>query len=448
LAINMREVLYRPVRRAWWALQGSPACQIASLLDESQWWPRRRLEEFRDEKFRRLIEHCYHHVPYYRGIMDERDLRPTDIQSAEDLPKLPVLTKEIVRANWQKLRADNIADTDTFVATTGGSTGEPMRTVKAIQSEVWANICFERGKSWGGLTPGRKHIVLKGGSLGDSGKSWRRKMITRFSGRIDLLAYDLRQDNVHEYIKVIRGSRSQFIVGYASNIYHLARMLLERKDKLDLRAVFTTAECLLPSWTRAIRQAMNCKVYSYYGCGECNSLGYQCQEGDAYHISEEHAFLEIEYETGRSDRPKRGQALITDLDNYAMPLLRYENGDYLTTDDKPCACGRSLRLISKLEGRTYEFLLSKSRGLVSAGICDVILGNITSIAEFQVRQDGQDHIRVLVVPCQELTKEDRAYIRESFRYYLGETMDVEIELVSAIARTKAEKLQTAVNELL
>jgi phenylacetate-coenzyme A ligase PaaK-like adenylate-forming protein len=443
----MQSGLYRLLRHGWWALKQYPAYEIANLLNESQWWPRQRLEEFRDEKVTRLIEHCYHHVPYYRRLFDELRLKPNDITSASDLSKLPVLSKNTVRAKWGDLRADNIGDKHIFVAATGGSTGEPIRIVKRAKTEAWASMCFERGISWGGLRPETGRIVLTGGSVGISPKSRRQQIANRLSGQIKLLAYDLTEHNVYEYIEVIRRSGVRFIIGYANNIYHLSRMLLERGEKLNLRAVFTTAERLLPSWARTIREAMNCKLYSYYGCGESNSLGYQCQEGDAYHISEEHVVLEAGSEAGKTKSQKSGSLLITDLDNYAMPLVRYENGDYLTLEDQPCNCGRSLRLISKLEGRTYEFLFSTSRELVSAGICDVILGNVAAIAEFQVRQDEFDHIRVLVVACRDLTDQDNAFIQKSFHYYLGESMKVEIELVKEIARTKAQKLQTAINEL-
>lgn len=445
---NMRAVLYPLLLRAWWASTGYPAHRVACLLRESQWWPRRQLEEFRDEKLRRLIEHCYLHVPYYHRMMDERGLKPKDIQSATDLCKLPVLTKEIMRTNWNKLKAQNINYKNTVLVETGGSTGEPMKVLKSVEGGAWPDMCFQRGISWGGLEPGMKYVSLMGGSLGGSKKTWREKMRRRFAGQIALLAYDLRQDNVSEYVDVIRHSRSEFIVGYASVLCYLARMLSEHGDTLNLKAAFTTSESLLPSWANSIRQAMNCKVYDYYGCGECNSLGFQCQEGNTYHISEEHVVLEVESETGQANFAGTGQLLISDLDNYAMPLLRYRNGDYLTIGEGSCPCGRSLRLISKLEGRTSGFLLSATGQLVSGGICDFIMANVHSIDEFQVRQDALGHIRVLLVPRQKVTEADFIYIRNTFRYYLGETVDVETKLVASIPRTAAQKLQTAVNEIL
>jgi phenylacetate-CoA ligase len=131
-----------------------------------------------------------------------------------------------------------------------------------------------------------------------------------------------------------------------------------------------------------------------------------------------------------------------------MPLLRYQNGDYVTIDDTQCSCRRSLRLISKLEGRNYEFLLTTSNERISSGICDVILGNVGSVGEFQVRQDALDHIRILLVPCRSVGDDEKDFIRRSFRHYLGETAEIEIQIVDEIPRTRAQKLRTAINEML
>jgi len=444
----MRQSLYLSFRHTWWALKRYPAYRIASLLEDSQWWSRKKLEAFRDNKLACLVEHCYHHVPYYRRVMQERDLKPQDIQSAADLGKLPLLTKDIVRTHCRDLRATNVADTEVIIASTGGTTGEPMRIAKAPRDAAWANMCFERGLSWGGLAPGGNRVHLTGGSIGAVKRTRQQTASDWLSGRLHLLAYDLGEKTLYEYTTAIRRSGVQFIVGYASNIYLLARLLHERGESLNLRAVFTTAELLLPKWAATIKKVLNCSVYSYYGCGESNSLGYQCHEGDAYHIPEEHVILEAKSDDSETGLPGRGRVLITDLDNTAMPLLRYQNGDYVTLNDTPCSCGRSLRLISKLEGRTYEFLLSTSGELVSAGICDVILGNVGSVREFQVRQDAAGHVRVIVVPSKKLTDEEKTYIRQSFQFYLGEAFNVDIENVNRIPRTNAQKLQTAINELL
>lgn len=444
----MQNLPYLLLRQAWWTLKDYPAQSVARLLAESQWWPREPLEDFRDEKIRKLIRHCYENVPYYRQIMDERGLHPGSIQSEKDLSKLPVLTKSDVRRNWAQLRAKNIADNQITIASTAGSTGEQVQIAKHPKANCWATMSYERGLSWVGLMPGMKRVVLMGGTLGSYKDSWLTTISHKFSGRIHLPALDLGPANAHEYANVIRKSKAQFLIGYASSIYDFARLLLERGEKLQLEGVFTTSERLYPEWAEVIRNGMQCKVYQYYGCGECNSVGFQCQQGATYHITEEHVIVEVQSDSGLTSLSGTGEALISDLDNYAMPLLRYQNGDYLTTGDGPCSCGRSLRLISRLEGRIREFLLKPTGERVSGAISTVLMRHVAAVREFQVRQESLDRIRVLVVPAKELTQADHAYIRDSFRYYLGNQLEIEIQQVEKIARTKAQKLQVVVNEML
>ena len=401
----MRRRAYLLARGAWWGLKRYPAYRIGCLLDESQWWPKEKIEAFRDEKLRRLIRHCYEHVPYYRRIMDERRLLPRDIESAKDLWKLPVLTKSLVRSNWDDLRATNIPDDAISVTATGGTTGEPMKIAKHSETEAWANMSLERGLAWGGLQPGASYARLTGGSLWGGGKTWRQRISDTLMGRLSLPAFDLGRENVLQYAAVIRQYKVPFLVGYATTIYDFARLLLEFKESLKLQAVFTTASHLYPEWAEIIRKAMDCKVYSYYGCGECNSMGYQCEEGRAYHTPEEHVILEIESDSGESSLQGEGEVLLTDLDNDAMPLLRYRNGDYLTLSDQQCSCGRELLLISNLEGRIHDFLYNINGKRVASGIGTFTMHYIEGIDEFQVRQDRLDHILVLIVAKNMLTED-------------------------------------------
>jgi phenylacetate-CoA ligase len=443
----VRRAAYLLSRRAWWALKGYSAYRIGCLLDESQWWPRETLQEFRDEKLRRLISHCYLHVPYYGRIMRERGLLPKDIQSARDLEKLPVLTKSLVRANWQDLRATNVPDTAISIAATGGTTGEPMKIAKHLGTEAWANMSFERGLAWGGRRPGDRYVVLTGGSLWGSHQTWWRKIIGPFTGKIGMPALDLGRANILQYAEVVRTYKVAFLVGYATTIYDFARLLLERKETLKLEAVFTTASHLYPEWADTIRQAMGSKVYSFYGCGESNSMGFQCNEGQTYHIPEEHVILEVESDSGQRSLYGTGGVLLTDLDNDAMPLLRYQNGDYLTLSSHECNCGRSLMMIFNLEGRIHDFLYNTDGQRVASGISTVTMRYVDGVDEFQVRQDRLNHMVILIVARKPLQDETFAYIKKSFRHYLGDQMDVEIQLVDNIPRTKAQKRRIIINEM-
>jgi len=443
----MQSSLFLALRRAKWSFTGYDAHRISKLLEESQWWSRSKLEDFRDEKLKNLIHHCYQNVPYYRRTMDKLGLLPNSIQSAKDLQKLPVLTKTEVRANWQDMQARNICENETSLTKTGGTTGEPMQIVKDIKNTAWASMAFERGMSWAGLTPTVKCVQLTGGSLWAKDKDWWHILRNKFSGKINLPAFDLGRHNFLEYASVIRKSQVRYMLGYSTSVYHLSRLLLEKGESLELDAVFTTATQLYPEWAEVIRKAMNCSVFSYYGCGECNSMGYQCKEGEEYHIPEEHVVLEVESDTGETKLAGSGEAILTDLDNYAMPLLRYRNGDLLTLGNPGCSCGRSLGIISKLDGRKYEFFFSMTGNKVSAGFVTHIMRNLEGIDEFQFRQKTQNQVCVLLVSQKNLSQKDESYIQHSVQHYLGKDFKVAINRVENIPRSKAQKLQMVVNEM-
>jgi phenylacetate-CoA ligase len=444
----MQNLPYLTLRQIWWALTDYPARSVTQFLADSQWWSRQKLEAYQDLKLQQLIQHCYENVPYYQQLMDERSLRPRDFQSVVDLHKLPILTKSDLRKNWHKLRAKNIPDKDVSINVTGGSTGEPLKIAKQISASCWETMATERGFSWAGLMPGMRRIILMGGTLGGFKDSWQTPLKNMLSGIITLPAYDLGEHNIDEYADAVRKSRAHFLIGYPSSVYDLARRLLERGNTLPLRGVLTSAERLYPEWSEVVREAMKCEVYQYYGCAECNSMAYQCQEGESYHITEEHVILEVRTESGSICSSGSGEVVLTNLDNQAMPLLRYLNGDYVTIDDDLCSCGRSLKLISQLEGRSRDFLFRSNGDRVSGGISTYVMRHVDAVSEFQVRQESLTRIRVLVVPAKELCSTDRTYIRDAFRHYLGDGIDIAIDEVQAIARTKARKRQIVVNEML
>ena len=158
--------LYSIVRSARWFVTNYPADKYARLLERSEHWSREQMEDYRNNKLRKLIAHCYENVPYYRNVMEERQMRPEEIRCAEDLEKLPVLTKDIVRNHTNQLLAKNVSDMTTTWTKTGGTTGEPMRICKNRECAAWSSMCIERGLGWGGKTIDEPMIRLFGGALG------------------------------------------------------------------------------------------------------------------------------------------------------------------------------------------------------------------------------------------------------------------------------------------
>jgi len=448
----MPRMKYTLAKRIYWYLRRYPAQPVLDFLEESQWWPRERLEALRNNKLRALIEHCYAHVPYYRKVMDARRLKPGDFTSVRDLTKLPVLTKDLVRQNLSKLWADNIPAHKTHEARTGGTTGEPMRIRRWPPDVAWQTQCYARELSWGGLGVNQPRISLFGGSLGQPEPQTLRGRLAKFSKRKNLFlpAFELGPHNVADYAKKIQASPARHLLGYASAVYLLAFLTEEAGLSLHLDTVYPTAELLPDAWRNKITAVFSCKVLPYYGCGEVNSLGYQCGEGEGYHRPDEHAIMEALSEDGTTSFEGSGAFLVTDLDNHAMPILRYKNGDAGVLGDAPCPCGRTLGRILELHGRVNDMLLTTENIPISGVIATYALQRwVRGVKFFQFVQDRPGQIRVRIVPTSEYHRDvEEKRLREILRKHLGESAEITFEYPEDIERTPAGKARFVINHWL
>ena len=442
---------YRLAARVLWRLTGYPAQEVLGVLEHSQWWPPGKLVEFRNDKFRRLIRHCYDQVPYYRGVMERLGLGPGDFRELRDLPKLPVLTKDLFRANQESLQARSIPQSRTNASRTGGTTGEPIVVRRTRNDAVWQNQCYARGLSWGGLAPHMQRISLFGGSLGQRAQqSWPKKLWHRFADTSILLpAFQLSGHNVNDYLDRIEASGCRHLIGYASAVYMLAVLSEQVARRLGLETVFPTAEQMPEAWKAKVNCILGGQALCYYGCGEVNSLGYQCRQGEAYHRCDEHAVLEVMNGDGSASFEGEGPLLISDLDSYAMPILRYANGDCGALSDTPCACGRSGGLITRLGGRVNDFLVTRAGERISGAIAPHTFRHVRGAVFYQYVQDRPGSVTVRVVTNEQYQQElEERRIRGILRDTLGADTEVLFEYPPDIERTPAGKARFVINNYL
>jgi phenylacetate-CoA ligase len=442
------EMTFPLSRRLYWRAKGIPNQPVLDGLMESQWWSPGRLAELRDAKLRVMIRHAWEHVPYYRRVMDERGLRPLDFRGQADLSKLPLLTKDLIREHAADLVAVNVPEAETKESRTGGSTGAPVHTRRWLKDLAWHQGSYWRGLSWGGLGVAAPRVHLFGGSLGRAVSMSLRRRVGDWLDRDNLFlpAFELGRHNVSDYARQIRDGGHEILTGYASAVYMLALLVREAGEELRLRTVFTTAESLQPSWRDAIEEVLGADVREYYGCGEVNSLGYQCGASPGYHRCDEHAIMEVLAEDGACAFEGEGAFVLTDLDNHAMPVLRYQNGDAGVLSDEPCACGRGLGRILRVDGRVSDFLITTRGDRISGSIAAHAFRHMDGVRFYQFVQDepGQLEVRIVAGPGY-----DRAAREADFRRVFGEHLGADARLTIAypedIERTKAGKARFVIN---
>jgi phenylacetate-CoA ligase len=445
---SLRATLYRLHWEARSLASGFGLLGALRVLEESQWWGRRRLDALRDEKLARLVAHAYAQSPHYRRMMDDHGVRPADVRGLVDLPKLPVLTREVLRAHADALRFRDASRVE--VGATGGTTGSPVRLVRDRAGSVWQRGCYWRGLGWGGLRLGEPFVQLFGGTLGisrprrlDRARSW-------FSGKHFLPAFELGPGNAGAYLEAMRASGARHLIGYTSAVYLLASHAERSGAPIGLAAVFPTAEPLLEGWRATIRTAFMVEPLPYYGCGEIQSLGYSCPGAEApvYHTCDEHAVIEVEVPGGGPALTGEGPFLVTDLDNHAMPMLRYRNGDAGALEGPGCRCGRSLGRITRIDGRVNDVLYTTGGVAISGAIGPHAFKMVEGVEQFQIvqRRPGQVAIHIVRLPSYAAAAEEPR-IDRIFRQHLGSDAEIEIRYVDSIPRTAAGKVRFIINEV-
>lgn len=412
---------------------GYPLGKAAKLLRDSQKWTAEEMRIYQQRSLSALMHHCYDHVPYYRDLMRARSVRPEDFRSIDDLARLPYLTRDIVREQGSRLRADNYPDTICQFRRSGGTTGEPIKVAVDDRGRAFEVAAYLRGFEWMQYQLGNPMVRLFGGSLGLKAEPKVKDKIREWLLNCRFLpAFELNQENVNLYVDTIRQAQGGVLVGYASAMMNLVEyMSRSGLQGSPLKSVICTADHLPDEWRARISKVLDAPVFGYYGCGEVNSIAYECSGVDGYIVSEECVVLEVAVsdDSTRFQGQGRGAACVTALFNYAMPLIRYLNGDALELDRSQCGDGR-LR-IAKLEGRVADRLVATDGHMVSGALPPhLVFKSGVPVWKYQVVQVERDKIafHYLMSDGNAFTPLMRDTLATVFRKYLGEDMEISFVL--------------------
>jgi len=422
-------------------LLGTNLLKYSRELEKTQWWPPEQLRELQNEKLRALIKHAYENVPYYHRVFKERGLTDKDIRAIEDLPKLPILTKDDIRQNFRELMANDFKGRKPFLNATSGSTGEPLKYYITMDtaSITWAGMF--RGWGWAGYKLGDRRATLGGSSLvPDKPPTFVERARRMGERNLPLSAAGMNENKMALYARKLEKYKPKFIYGYPSAIYTFADYLMrEGINNIRPQAIFTTAEMLLPHHRRIIEERFRCPVFDQYGCYDGGAQALECHAHQGLHISAEKAVTEFVDGNRTPVAPgNMGEILATDLHNYAMPFIRYAVGDMGTLSSKPCPCGRGLPVMKSIEGRTTDQLVF-SNGVVLSGPALTLVFKDCAIKQYQVIQEAKDGLLIKVVKGEGYTDRDTNHFLGIIKSHAGEGISIETEFVDEILPAKAGK---------
>jgi phenylacetate-CoA ligase len=435
----------RVYRRLLWPswerlVRGRTTPQHLQFLETMQWRSPEVIERYQLHALRALLTHAGERIPYWRETFGRLRFDPRDVRRREDLAALPVLTRDVVRERYVDL-VDPIDGRLNLKKGTSGSTGAPLKFEYCRSSESWRQAVRIRGYSWSGYRPGLPVFYYWGlASERLTGMAGMKVRLDRMSKR-EVFVNSICQDEPSRWsaLERLRRMRPAAIVCFSQSCAQFARWILDKglRDWDDI-PVLCGAEAVLPADRAALSRAFGPHVFETYGSRETMLIATECEVHAGLHLSEENLLVEI----ARNGRPaplgETADVLVTDLHNYGMPFIRYQNGDIArmmapapaahgagadagasadagagagagasagagagagADSGVRCGCGRGLRKLERVEGRRADTLRDREGNPIPGIVFHVLFADahLEVVRQFQAVQRAAGDVVLRVV---------------------------------------------------
>ncbi|HMK67700.1 MAG TPA: AMP-binding protein, partial [Stellaceae bacterium] len=329
---------------------------LASLVEglmASQWQPLPRLEAHQRERLHRLAEYAARHSALIRQRLTEAALTPAEMATPEGLTRMPLLRRRDLQLAAAQLYCAEVPPEHGPVhdLRTSGSTGEPVTVRRTVLTDLHWNALTMRDHLW--------HEIEFGGRFSAVRPTMTKHMRLPNWGPPTSLLF---RTGAAEAIPVSAETRQQaewllefspqVLLSFPSVAEAIAGHLREGGRRLpELRRVKSIGETLSPRLREAIATGLGAPVVDIYSSHEVGIIAVQCPQSSLYHVMAENLIVEVlNAEGGPCAEGEAGRIAITDLHNYATPILRYEIGDWAEPGG-PCPCGRGLPTLRRILGR-------------------------------------------------------------------------------------------------
>lgn len=411
-----------------------------NFFTNTQWWESEKIKEFQIKKLKDILEIAYTKVPYYKKLFWDYGLSPRDFNSIKDLEKLPIITKEAIKKNFNSFINKDLKNVNFMERTTSGSTGAKFHFF--IPKELYFNINYAliyRFYKWAGIDKFDKRVTIGARYFTDKPPYW---IFNKAENQLILSIHHLKKEIIDIYIDKILEFKPIFIQGHPSGIYYLAKRILEREKYLSVKSIFTTGETLSEFQREIIENAFNTKIFEAYGSGETIIAAFECEKHTGFHEASELGIIELKKNRDNSNLYK---IIGTSLWNTAMPFIRYEMGDLVeVSHNKFCSCHRKLPLkIKKITGRIDDIIFSpEGRLILPVTIRMVIKPLLGNFENYQFQQIEKKEYSVLLEGRIEEGRE-KLFIKV-LNEILGDSAKIKVRKVEKII-TKVGKVRNVVN---
>ncbi len=416
---------------------------VLGKLKEIENAPFRSPEEIRNKQFQdlsALLAHAEARVPYYRVLFRRLGIRSQDVRTWDDFSQLPILTKDIIRENQRELVREDVPLGNLSPHFSGGSTGVPLKFFRSPEYMVASDAGNFRNLKQCGWRPGEMIAFFWGGNDKLHNMSRLEFEVRQFARRqYQFDPFSSGEKDMANWARVFARIRPRVILGYASTIARFASFLESKGQAIrGIKGVFTTAEKIYRVQREVIERAFGCKVFDCYGSSEVQNIAAECPQG-RMHINAD--FVVVEEDNVEGDGPK--PFLLTSLQNFSMPFIRYRNEDCGYLSAETCSCGNHFPLMRLEIARTSDNFLFPDGRVVHGEFFTHLMYGSDGIVNFQFHQTASDEIVLSVVPGHGDAQRRDEKIRDSIRQIQalspGHPIRIEVREVESIPLSSAGK---------
>ncbi|MCX5807666.1 MAG: hypothetical protein NT010_16625 [Proteobacteria bacterium] len=416
------------------------------FFEEAHYWSEERLRALQNDRLREQIYKAVSEVPYYQRLFSKLGLSPRDIDSVEDLSKLPLLQKSDVVSAGKDLISRSWLEKHLNWYATSGSTGTPLLVPRPayIEQMEWA---FLRARFFTKDTVREPYSSFTGLELIPPGQNEPPFWVDNWANRQRMFSiFHMNEHNLPHYFRSLNRRYSHFYLGYPSAIYTVACFMQDRSLSLRLPPayIFTSSEELQPQYEDTIRAVFGSTIRNRYGQNEFvgSITMYDCGH---LHYDMDYSILEF-LPVGQEDGAILAEIVGTNMHDTAWPLIRYRTGDLVVYDPKDrCYAGYPGQIIRRIHGRTGRYFELPDGSRVTN--ISVIAKKCAHIKLMQVVQRQRGQIVVRIVRDLGYSREDEKNVISQFRRKIGNQIAINVEYVNDIERTGSGKYISIVNEV-
>ncbi|MDT8417729.1 MAG: phenylacetate--CoA ligase family protein [Lutibacter sp.] len=390
------------------------------FLKASEKWPLASLEAYQLQKLQELVVVAYENSVFYKNSFEVLGIKPSDIQSLEDLKKLPVTTKSDLLVYNKEIHT-NLKFRKLFQANTSGTSGESLKFNREESADSFNKASAYRGYSWYNVNPWERNGYFWGYNFSEMAVL-KIRILDSLQNRFRIFNY--RKESIDFFIKKLKNAK--YLHGYSSMVYETAKIInsLNLERPTNLKMVKGTSEKIFEAYQEEIQQAFGQRMISEYGAAETGIIAFECPKGKMHLNMEGVIAEEIDHEI-----------VVTNLQMHAFPIIRYRLGDYIKLAPKTtkCECGLQHLILEEVTGRIGQTVYGKNNTYPSLYFYYIFKNLATKqglLLTYQVVQEEKGKLIFLIE--QPLDSRQLISLKNEIAVYFKDDMEFTIDHTQSI----------------